>query len=176
MSGAQIGVGTAGAVFIFWLVGAHNRLVRLRSALVARFASIEAHGRQRQALLDDQIEVVQGALVETAAPRLEALRAACQQAEAARERARLRPAAAAAITSLRVAEEILADARARLPVQSVGKADLPALNSRLAESDAALAFAQREFNASVVAYNEAAAQFPTVLVARMFRFPPAATL
>ena len=44
------------------------------------------------------------------------------------------------------------------------------------ESDAALAFARREFNACVVAYNEAAAQFPTVLVARMFRFPPAATL
>ena len=63
--------------------------------------------------------------------------------------------AAGAVTSLRVAEEILADARARLPVQSVAGADLPgAQYQKLAAGDTTLAFARREFNAAVAAYND----------------------
>ena len=78
------------------------------------------------------------------------------------------------MTSLRVAEEILADARARLPVQSVAGADLPELNSRLATSDTALAFARARVQRRRRAYNEAVRQFPTVLVARLFGFRTAA--
>jgi LemA protein len=102
------------------------------------------------------------------------LRAAHRQADAAREHARVRPGAASAVTSLRVAEEILADARSRVPVQAVAGSDLPDLNARLATSDTALAFARSEFNAAVALYNEAVSQFPTVLVARLFSFRAAA--
>ena len=84
------------------------------------------------------------------------------------------PGAASAVTSLRVAEDILADARSRLPVQSVVGTDLPELNARLATSDTALSFARAEFNAAVAAYNEAVRQFPTLLVARLFNFRTAA--
>jgi LemA protein len=161
------------AVVVFWLVGAYNRMVRLRSELVARFSAVDDRFRQRHALLERQLELLSAAL-SAAAPRLEALRAACRQADAAREHARVRPGAAGAVTSLRVAEEILADARARVPVQSVAGADLPELNARLATSDTALAFARGEFNAAVARYNEAVRQFPTVLVARLFSFRAAA--
>jgi LemA protein len=109
-----------------------------------------------------------------AAPRREALRAACRQADAARERARARPGVASAVTSLRVAEDILADARAKQPVQALPGADLPDLNAQLATSDTALAFARAQFNAAVAAYNESVRQFPTVLVARLFGFRSAA--
>ncbi len=78
------------------------------------------------------------------------------------------------MTSLRVAEEILADARSRVPVQSVAGTDLPELNARLTASDTALAFARSEFNTAVARYNEAVRQFPTVLVARLFSFRAAA--
>ena len=98
------------------------------------------------------------------------MRAACRQADTAREHARARPGAASAVTSLRVAEDILADARARLPVQAIPGTDLPELNAQLAASDTALSFARAEFNAAVAAYNEAVRQFPTVLVARLFSF------
>jgi LemA protein len=162
-----------GAVVVFWIVGAYNRMVRLRSELVARFAAVDERFRQRHALLESQLDMLSTALA-AAAPRLDALRAACKQADAAREHARARPGAASAVTSLRVAEEILADARARLPVQSVAGADLPELNTRLATSDTALAFARAEFNAAVALYNEAVRQFPTVLVARLFSFRTAA--
>ena len=161
------------AVLVFWIVGAYNRLVRLRSDLVARFGAVDERYRQRHALLEGQLELLSTALA-AAAPRLDALRAACRQAEAAREHARARPGAASAVTSLRVAEDILADARARLPVQSVVGTDLPELNARLATSDTALSFARAEFNAAVTAYNEAVRQFPTLLVARLFNFRSAA--
>jgi LemA protein len=161
------------AVAVFWIVGAYNRMVRLRSDLVARFAAVDDRYKQRHALLERQLELLSAAL-SAAAPRLDALRAACRQADAAREHARVRPGAASAVTSLRVAEEILADARSRVPVQSAVGVDLPDLNARLATSDTALAFARSEFNAAVALYNEAVRQFPTVLVARLFTFRAAA--
>ena len=173
MTTTEATVAGVAAVVVFWIVGAYNRMVRLRSDLVARFATVDERYKQRHALLERQLELLSAALA-AAAPRLEALRAACRQADAAREHARVRPGAASAVTSLRVAEEILADARSRVPVQSVAGADLPELNARLATSDTALAFARSEFNAAVALYNEAVRQFPTVLVARLFGFRAAA--
>jgi LemA protein len=164
----------AAAVIVFWIVGAYNRMVRLRTALVERFALVDEQYRQRHVLLEEQVDMMAGGMAAAAAPRLDALRAACRQADAARDHAQARPGAASAVTSLRVAEEILADARARLPVQAIAGADLPALNSRLAAVDTALAFARREFNEAVAVYNAAIAQFPTLLVARLFSFRAAA--
>ena len=162
------------AVLVFWIVGAYNRLVRLRNDLVARFGAVDERYRQRQALLERQLEVLSTALA-AAAPRLEALRAACRQADAAREHARARHGAAGAVTSLRVAEDILADARAHLPVQALPGTDLPELNTQLATSDTALAFARAEFNTAVAAYNDSVRQFPTVIVAHLFSFRVAAS-
>ena len=175
MTTTQITAGTLSAVLLFWMVGAYNRMVNLRNALVARFASVDELSRQRHALLDKQVELLAAALA-SAGPRLDALRAACRQADAAREHARARPGAAGAVTSLRVAEEILADARSRLPVQTVAGAELPDINAKLADGDTTLAFARREFNAAVAAYNAAVRQFPTALVAWLFGFRPGATL
>ena len=173
MTTTQGTVAAIAAVVVFWMVGAHNRLVRLRTDLIARFGVVDERYRQRHALLEGQLELLSAALA-AAAPRLDALRAACGQADTARERARARPGAASAIASLRVAEEILADARSRLPVQSVAGTDLPELNAKLATSDTALSFARAEFNAAVGAYNDAVRQFPTLLVARLFNFRSAA--
>src|SRR5450755_1607792 len=133
MTSGEITATTVASVLIFWMVGAYNRMVRLRSTLVASFGVVDEAWRQRHALLDRQIELLAAVLL-SAGPRLDALRAACQQADAARGHARARPGSAGAVTSLRLAEEILADARARLPVQSVAGADLPQLNTRLADS------------------------------------------
>src|SRR5215212_9025415 len=143
MTSTQGTVIAVAAVLVFWIVGAYNRLVRLRSELAARFAAVDERYRQRHALLERQLDLLAIALT-AAAPRLDALRAACRQADTAREHARTRPGAASAVTSLRVAEDILADARARLPVQSVVGTDLPELNARLATSDTALSFARAE--------------------------------
>jgi LemA protein len=179
MSSTQVGAGIAGVLVVCWLVGAYNRMVSLRNVLVDRFAAIDALCLARHALITRQIELLAATLAGAGAgagPRLDALRAASLQAEAARQHAQARPGAANAVTSLRVAEEILAAARTRLPVQTVAGGDLPEINARLAGGDATLDFARREFNAAVAAYNAAVRQFPTVLVARLFGFRPGATL
>ncbi len=173
MTATQALLAASAAIAVFWVVGAHNRIVRLRSTLVDRFAAVDVQCRERLVLLESQHALLSGVLV-AAGPRLDALLAACRQADAAREKAAVRPGTASAVTSLRAAEDILAEARARLPVQSAAGVDLAELNARLAHGDVALAFARREFNESVVAYNGAVDQFPTVLVARLFGFRPSA--
>ena len=175
MSAAQIAMWAAAAALLFWAVGAYNRLVRMRGEIVRQFAAVDAQFRERQALLLQLLDALAQALPH-AAERLDALRAACQQAEAACTRARARPGTVGAITSLRLADDIVAEARARLPVQSAPGLDMAPLNAQLGASDATLAFARRQFNETVGDYNRAVRQFPTVLLVRLFGFRVAGVL
>ena len=175
MTWTEIAWAGAGAALVFWAVGAYNRLVRLRASIVRRFVPAQVQFAARHALLQQQIDALAPALP-NAGPRLDALRAACQQVEAACAHAALRPGAVGAITSLRLADAILAEARARLPVQRVAGVDLAALNAQLGASDATLAFARRQFNDAVEEYNRAVKQFPTALLVGLFGFRGAATL
>jgi len=175
MSTSQIVGGVVAASLLFWIVGAYNRLVRLRGEIVRRFPPVDEQFTHRHTLLQQQLDVVAPALPD-AAPRIELLRAACRQVEAACAHARQRPGAVGAITSLRLADDILAEARGRLPVQSVAGADLGELNAHLSASDVTLAFARRQFNDAVLEYNAAVRQFPTVLIVGLFGFRGAGTL
>jgi LemA protein len=171
----EIALGTAAAVMLFWVVGAHNRLVRLRNGIAAAFAPVDAEFAARQALLLLLADTLAAAVGE-APPPLEALRAACAQADAARSRVRSHPGSAAAMTSLRLAEAILADTRARLAADASADVGLAEVQLQLAASDATLAFAQRQFNAAVQEYNHAVRQFPTWLVANLFNFRAAGAM
>ena len=173
--GWQVGIWVVVAVGVFWTVGAYNRLVSLRNALVRSFDPVDLQFTMRHALLDRQIDEI-GAVLSNAAERLETLRAACAQSEMARAHAKAHPGAPGAITSLRLADDILTEARARLPVQAIGGAGMAALNAELGAADTALAFARRQFNEAVLAYNHAIRQVPTRLIAAIFGFAPAGTL
>lgn len=175
MSTTQIVGGVIGAALLFWVVGAYNRLVRLRGAIVRRFVPVHEQFRLRHGLLQQQITALETALP-SATPRIDALRAASQQVDAACAHARQRPGAIGAITSLRLADEILAEARARLPVPSMPGLDLAELNAQLTASDTTLAFARRQFNEAVTGYNAAVVQFPTVMIVGLFGFRGAGTL
>lgn len=175
MSTTQIVGGVICAALLFWIVGAYNRLVRLRGAIVRRFVPVEEQFKLRHGLLQRQIDAL-APVLPSAAPRIDALRAASHQVDAACTHAHQRPGAAGAITSLRLADEILADARARLPVQSVPGLDITELNAQLIASDTTLAFARRQFNEAVSGYNDAVAQFPTVMIVGLFGFRSAGTL
>lgn len=172
MTTLQLTLSLSGAVLLFWTVGAYNRLVRLRNAIAARFAPVDEHLQTRHRLLLQQIDALAPVLL-NAAPRLDALRAACEQADVARGHAR--SGSADTITSLRLAEDILNEARARLPVKAAAGPELPELQVQLAASDSTVAFARRQFNETVLEYNAAMRQMPTLLIARLFGFRPAAT-
>ena len=169
LSTAQIIFWAVVAALLFWIVGAYNRLVRLRGAIVRQFVPVEEQFKVRQALLQKQLDALTPVL-HNGGPRLDALRAACQQVETACAHARVRPGAVGTITSLRLADDILREARARLPVQSAPGVDLASLNAQLGASDVTLAFARRQFNQAVSEYNFAVKQFPTVLIVGLFGF------
>jgi LemA protein len=175
MSRFEIGVWVVGAVLLFWSVGAYNRLVALRNAIVRGFDAIDAACLERRALLDQQVDAASAVLVQ-ASPRLEALRAANRQLEAARAHARAHPGAKGAIASLKLAEDVLSDARARVPIATASGSEIAALSARIAEHDTALEFARRQFNGAVTAYNAAVRQVPTRLIAAVFGFSTAGTL
>jgi LemA protein len=155
------------AVLLFWAVGAYNRLVSLRAELLRCFAPVDEQFRARHALLLRWAETMPDA--DPAA--LAQLRTACEQAEAACGHARPRPMHAPAVVSLRLAEEILSQARARLPA-----AGDEALAAALGEGDTTLAFARRQFNDAADGYNRAVSQFPTWVIAGLFGFRKAGTL
>ncbi len=175
MTTSQIIWCVVGAALLFWIVGAYNRLVRLRGEIVRRFPPVDEQFTQRRTLLQQQIDAL-APVLPGAAPRIEVLRAACEQVAAACAHARQRPGAVGAITSLRLADEILAEARARLPVQSAAGLDLRELHAQLTATDATLAFARRQFNDAVSAYNGAVRQFPTLMIVGLFGFRSAGTL
>jgi LemA protein len=159
MSNSEIAVWAGAAALLFWGVGAYNRLVRLRGDIVQRFAPVDAQFKQRHAMLMQQLDALAPVLANASA-----------LAENACAHARLHPGAAGAITSLRLAEEILTDARARLPVPTTAGTALPELRLQLATIDTTLAFARGQFNESVAVYNHAIRQFPTRLLAGLFGF------
>ncbi len=175
MSSLQIACWVAGAALLFWVVGAYNRLVALRGAIVRQFAPVDEQFRLRHALLHEQLETLTPALGESGAA-LDSLNAACQQAEAACSHAKLRPGSTGAISSLRLAEDILNEARARLSAQLPPDAHVQELATRLTATDTTLAFARRQFNDAVLEYNHAVHQFPTAMLVGLFGFKAAGTL
>jgi LemA protein len=171
MDTSSLWLGIGGAVLLFWSVGAFNRLVTLRGEIVRGFAPVDEQFRVRHDLL-----MRQAADLTSHDPVLaQALLAACAQAEAARRHARAHPGAVGAITSLRLAEEVLSETRQRAQTSPNG-AEAMALAAEVAASDTTLAFACRQFNERVSRYNTAVRQFPTWLLAGLFKFRPAGTL
>lgn len=159
------------AVLLFWAVGAYNRLVNLRGELLRCFAPVDEQFRARHVLLLRWADAPPGDGEHDDALARVALRAACTQAEAACSHARPRPADAQALTSLRLAEEILTQARTRL--STAGDETLAAA---LNDGDTTLAFARRQFNEAADNYNRAVSQFPTWVIAGLFGFRRAGTL
>lgn len=166
-----------GAVLLFWSVGAYNRLVRLRNAILRRFAPVDQHLESRSSLLQRQIEIW---AQRPDAPRrdLETLRAAGSQADAARLAAKRQPGMADAIHSLRMALQIVAQSRERATVgRVVGavagapvEAHHPGLLQELTACDNALHYALAQFNEAAREYNAALAQFPAAWLGAMFGF------
>jgi LemA protein len=177
------------AVLMFWSVGAYNRLVRLRNAILRAFAALNQQFEARHALLLRQLELF---TARVPSRDVQALHAACAQVETARLAAKREPGSAETINSLRLALHILAQVRSRIDAED-RLADPPAaasaepepasdaahplaLTQQLAACEHGLRFAQDQFNHAVIEYNAALAQFPTAWLGAMFGFRSAGAL
>jgi LemA protein len=158
----------AAALLVFWVLGAHNRLVALQRLVHVRPGSEDAVAL-RLHLADEE-----GAL--------DAVLTAQQQLQPAADALRARPAAAPRAAALVSAEAALAPALSRLLAlleqrsDLAGTDDLEAHVVALRDAAQRLNFARQLFNDAVRSYNAAAQQFPTRLLSRLFGFGAAGTL
>lgn len=169
------------AVLGFWILGAHNRLVRLRQTVASAFVQVDVHLRQRHELLAELLAAASPleadapeAIVAVEAARLEARSAADQVAQRARQAERLarlvlaekalRVEVSRLITLVKAHPQLRSDARLRSAMKQLSK------------TQHRLSAARESFNATVLQHNQSLQQFPTRLVAAMFGFVEAGKL
>lgn len=181
MSAAQWTALAVGAVLIFWMVGAYNRLMDLRNRIGQAFTQLaDALGRRTLAVPPLAQALVQRLPGEQAS--IDALLAARAQHEQALATARSQVISPAAMSRLLAAEGELASALLRIQALLDRRGDLavePAVQQPLAqlhEADARITFARQLFNDAVLAYNDARSLFPTSLLARLYGMKAAAAL
>jgi len=169
------------AVLGFWMLGAYNRLVRLRQAIAAAFAQVDSHLKRRHELLAELIAAATAGL-EDAPEAVGALEAARLQARVAADHAAQRSASAGRLASLALAEQVLRTASTRLLTllrarpALVADPRLRAAMKSLSTTQHRLSAANDTFNAAVLDYNRGVQQFPTRLIAGMFGFSAAGQL
>ena len=170
-----------GVLVFLWVVGAFNRLVRLRNEITNAFAMIDVQLKRRHDLIPNLVEVARKYL-EHERETLERVTAARAQAMAACDLVRAKPSDAGRLQSLSMAESSLAGALARFQAVVEAYPDLKAdgqlneLNEELRHTENKVAFARQFFNDVTLNYNNAVQQFPTNVVAGVFGFAPGAML
>ena len=169
------------ALLVFWAVGAYNRLVRLKNTIANAFGQIDVQLKHRYDLIPNLVDVARKYLQHEQAT-LEAVINARNQARAASDVARSRPANALAVTTLAAAEQALGSSLGNFFALAEAYPDLKAdqtireLSEELTSTENKVSFARQAFNDAVLDYNNAQGQFPAVLVARVFSFAPSAML
>jgi len=181
MSLEQLLVGGLAALLFFWALGAHNRVVALRNAIGAAWLQVDAALQLRAEAIAALISALRLHLPQDQAT-LDAVLVAQTRVQSAAEALRARPTDAGHARALLQADaslaEVLADLSALLDAHAALRDD-EALAARLAawhDTGPRLAFARQLFNDAARVYNDAARQFPTRLLSRLFGFAPAGEL
>ncbi len=166
------------AVLGLWMLGAHNRIMALKAAVLAAWPPVDAALQQRGQLLAALLPGLPEALAGDAA----AVAAAQAQVQAAADPVRRSPLVPDAVAALSQADARLAAALERLHAQIEQQpalvADLAPASTlqELAELPLRLSIAREQFNTAGLAYNAAIGQFPTRLLASALRFGRAGRL
>jgi LemA protein len=167
------------AVVLFWIVGAYNRLVRLRNAIVSAWEQIVAALVRRSEAMQATVDAVRGQLGAEGAT-LQALVDADARQRSAADGVRVARARIADVSAWVGAEAALASPASRLralielqPALIHESDDGPRLAAALAawrEAEPRIQFARQGFNDAVDRYNKAIHQWPTRLIASPLGF------
>ena len=169
------------ALIIAFVVGLYNRLVTLRNRVKNAFAQIDVQLTRRHDLIPNLVEAVKG-YIKHERETLEAVIQARNTAIAGLKMAEANPSNAKAMQELGTAETALTGALSRLMVVAEAYPELKAnqnmmqLTEELSSTENRVAFSRQGFNDSVMDYNNACEMFPSGVIARTFRFKPAAML
>jgi LemA protein len=181
----------ATVVLVLWLLGAYNRLMRLKNSIGGAFAPLDACMKQRHDLLTRLGAAVQQIVGEaqhsstppdTSQSAAANLLTASRQVQLSSDAVRAQPASAQAVSTLVAAEQVLTTSLDQLITQIENSPTLSAhaqvreLDVELSRGDNQLAFLRQTYNDAVVEFNQAAAQFPTLIVAKLFGLRPSVPL
>jgi LemA protein len=156
-------------------------LIRLKNVIANAFAQIDVQLKRRYDLIPNLVEAAKKYLRHEN-ETLEAVTLARNMAKNASDAVRIRPTDAQAVTALSAAEQMLDGKLGQFFAVSEsypalkGDATIRELSEALASTENKVAFSRQAYNDAVLDYNNAQAQFPAVLVARLFRFNPALML
>jgi LemA protein len=181
MSAAQWIWLTLAAVLVFWMVGAYNRLVALRTAIGEACRQVD-DGVQRRAMAAEAIAAAAREAMASEHSALDAWLAAQGQARLAIEALRAKPVSSQLALALTHAEAPLAAADARVMAlleqhpEVLRDAAVAEPLMQLRHSHERLVFARHGYNEAAQAYNEAVRLFPTRLLARLYGFGTAGRL
>lgn len=175
-------IGLTLALLLCWVVGAYNRLVRLRAAALASFCALDAQWSHQLDLIEDSFRAQAAAntadLAATANAQLQAkVQGAASQFSSALVYARAQPLNQAAIGALEAARGILNMVWLQ-QVAPAGLAREPAdfLKAHWERVSLQTQQAREAFNLAVAQYNSAISQYPACLVAWAVNFQPARAL
>jgi LemA protein len=181
VSAEQLASLAGAAVLVFWMVGAYNRLVRLRNAIGAAWSQLDLQLQRRAVALPAMLAALESPMA-AEQRTFDAVSTAQRQVQSASEQLRVsavRPDAAAALmAALAQLDATLARLLSLLDQHAeLRSGDAVATPLReMHDADLRLAFARQLYNDAVQAYNAALDQFPTRLLTGFFRFGPAGQL
>lgn len=168
-------VGVLLAVTLFWAVGAHNRLVRLRSEVVRQWSSVDAVWLRLLVRLQGGIAARQSLTAETEEDGLQALQLACDELLEALSVARMQPLDAESQRQV-MTQHLRVLAEIRLMLQTGNEKLKPDLDIALNRMRQTLPAALIPYHVAVAAYNEALVMRPASWLARRLNLQPATRL
>jgi LemA protein len=161
------------AIALFWAVGAHNRLVRLRAEVIRQWGSVDAVWLRLLVRLQGGIAARQSLVTSSDGDgELQALQSACDELMEALLQARLQPLAAEGQKQvLALHQKVVLEIRALL--QKDNEAVKPDLEIALSRMRQTLPAALIPYHVAVASYNEALAMQPAAWLARRLGLQPA---
>ena len=169
--GLMVFVGLA----IAWFAGMYNGLVNLRNRFKNAFAQIDVQLKRRHDLIPNLVETAK-AFLSHERETLEAVIAARNSAEGARQQAAADPGNPEAMQGLASAEAGLSGVLGRFFALSEAYPDLKSnqnmmqLSEELSTTENKISFARQAFNDAVMRYNNKCEMVPSNIVANMFGF------
>lgn len=165
-------------LLVLWVVGMYNGLVTLRNRYKNAFAQIDVQLKRRYDLIPNLVETAKTYMAHEKGT-LEAVIAARNQAQAARETVAQNPGSPQAMQGLNAADAGLTASMTKFMMLQEAYPDLKAnqnmmqLTEELTSTENKIAFARQAYNDSVMSYNNKREMFPSSFIAGTFNFTEA---
>lgn len=160
------------AMAVFWAVGAHNRLVRLRAEVVRQWGSVDAVWLRLLVRMQGGIAARQSLATPEGESELQALQSACDELMEALLQARLQPLAVEGQKQVvALHQKVVFEIRTLL--QKDNEAVKPDLEIALSRMRQTLPAALIPYHVAMAAYNDALAMQPAAWLAARLGFQPA---